>query len=643
LTTLSTLLVKLGIDKTDYDKGLDDAEKKTGASLKAIGDKMSSVGKTMSLYVTAPIVGGFALSIKAASDMNETLSKSNVVFGDSAKAVEQFTSSAATNLGMTQQSALEAAGTFGNLFVSMGMGQAPAADMSTDLLQLAADLASFNNLNPTEVLEKLRSGLVGETEPLRSLGVNISETAMKAQALAMGLGDASGNLTEAEKVTARYALIMQQTTTAQGDFARTSDGLANSSRILKAELGDAAATLGAQLLPIVTQVVQTVTGWLASFRELSPEAQKIIVVVLAIVAVIGPLLMIIGALIPALGAIGTVVGTVAGILTFPLIAIIAAVIAVVALLYEAWTNNWGGIQEKTQAVLAFISSLISSVLAGIRKFWADHGAQIMAIAKTAWDTIQKGVGAVLAFISILINTVLATIRGFWDAHGAQIIAIAKAAWDAIQKGIQAVTVIIKAIVDAFQAAFRGDWTAFGEAIRTAWDAAWNLIIGVVNTAWATIIAAVSAAWTGLKAALATLVKNAITLITTTNWGEVGTNIVKGIATGITSAIQWVIKAISGMASAVIAAIRGFLGIKSPSKVFEQLGILSGQGFALGLMKATGTVRIAGAGMAGSPLGGAMGGGDYSRVTNINVSPHYYRGSEPSLMDELAAIGAFSRA
>ena len=104
--------------------------------------------------------------------------------------------------------------------------------MSTGLVQLAADLASFNNLNPEEVFLKLQSGIVGEVEPMRALGVNLSAAAVNAKALQMGLVNANGELTEQAKIMARYALIMEQTGNAQGDFARTSDGLANSTRIL---------------------------------------------------------------------------------------------------------------------------------------------------------------------------------------------------------------------------------------------------------------------------------------------------------------------------------------------------------------------------------------------------------------------------
>ena len=194
MATIGNLLVKLGLNSSDYSSGLDAAErqaqtkaKNIGDALGKIGSQMSGVGKKMSLGMTAPIVGGFALAINSASDMSETVSKSNVVFGDMATQVQTFANSASTNLGMSSQQALEAASTYGNLFVSMGTGSGQAADMSTVLVQLAADLASFNNLDPTEVLEKLRSGMVGETEPLRSLGVNITE-----DCTAKGPGDGYG-------------------------------------------------------------------------------------------------------------------------------------------------------------------------------------------------------------------------------------------------------------------------------------------------------------------------------------------------------------------------------------------------------------------------------------------------------------------
>src|SRR3990167_3412574 len=191
----------------------------TTMALGALGNALSRVGDFL------------GDSVKAASDLNETLSKSKVVFGSSAAAVEDFGDDSANALGISKQAAIEAAATFGNLFVGLKLGEKPAADMSTRLGGLAGDLASFNNLDPTDVLEKLRSGLAGEAEPLRSLGVFLNEAKVKAKAMALGLADANGELTEGAKVQARYALILEETTTAQGDAGRTIKELAGQQRV----------------------------------------------------------------------------------------------------------------------------------------------------------------------------------------------------------------------------------------------------------------------------------------------------------------------------------------------------------------------------------------------------------------------------
>ncbi|MCZ7526598.1 MAG: hypothetical protein M5U14_09625 [Acidimicrobiia bacterium] len=181
------------------------------------------------------------------------------VFGDSGQAVELFAQDAAVNLGLSSRAALEAAGTFGNLFVALELPQGEAAALSEDVLQLAADLGSFNDVDPTEVLERLRSGLVGEIEPLRRLGVNFNAAQVEAKAFELGLTDASGAVSEAAKVQARWALILEQTVPAQGDFARTSDSLANAQRTLAGLFGDVQERLGDELLPVMKSFV-TITA-----------------------------------------------------------------------------------------------------------------------------------------------------------------------------------------------------------------------------------------------------------------------------------------------------------------------------------------------------------------------------------------------
>lgn len=219
---------------------------------------------------------GFAdIAIGKASDLAESTSKTEVVFGDLADNIKQFAGTAPQALGLSTQAALEATASFGNLFTALGLSQDAAADLSPDIVQLAADLASFNNIEVGDALEKLRSGLVGEAEPLRTLGVAINEAAVNAKALELGLVGSTGELSEAAKVQARYALILEQTTTAQGDFARTADGIANKQRTLNAEFDDFQAKVGEALIPAFDSLLDKAPQLIVALEGLIPVIQSI--------------------------------------------------------------------------------------------------------------------------------------------------------------------------------------------------------------------------------------------------------------------------------------------------------------------------------------------------------------------------------
>ncbi len=253
LAERAELVARLSLD--------DQFSKKLGAAdgaMKSFGKGVSTLAGNiakMGAVAAVGMAGALVASVKEASNLSETVSKVGVVFKSSAASVLAFGDTAAAALGMSKNEALAAAGTYGNLFVSMGLADDASAQMSTSLVQLAGDLASFNNMGTDEVLEKLRAGLTGESEPLKTLGVNINEVIIKEKALALGLTKTTtGTLPAAIKAQAAYALIFEQTATAQGDFARTSGGLANQQRILKANLANTAATIGTALLPGVTKL-----------------------------------------------------------------------------------------------------------------------------------------------------------------------------------------------------------------------------------------------------------------------------------------------------------------------------------------------------------------------------------------------------
>lgn len=374
---------KVELDASGVQRGVSTATtslQKLAVIGEKVGEVLKSVGTKLTIGLTIPILAMGAASIKAASDLEETRNKVNVVFGEMSESVLQWGEDSATAFGMSKQQALEAAGTFGNLFTSMGLGKEKSADMSQGLVELAADLASFNNMDPNIVLEKLRSGLVGEVEPLRTLGVNLTMTAVKAKAMEMGLADASGQVSQSALVQARYALILEQTANAQGDFARTSGGLANQTRILRAEFQNALATLGQNLLPIALKVTQALNKMLEAFNNAPPFVQKGVLALLAFLALLGPLLSFIGTILSvastlaglgitastvatALSTIGTaIVGTVIpAIVSFgvaiwgallPLLPILALIAAAVVLVYLLW-KNWDQLKV-TVSQLGFI-------------------------------------------------------------------------------------------------------------------------------------------------------------------------------------------------------------------------------------------------------------------------------------------------
>lgn len=194
-------------------------------------------------------------AINTASDMNEEISKGEVIFGSAAAEIREFSSTSVESLGLSSVAAMEAAGGFGNLFKTMGMGEADVARMSKEMTGLAADLGSFHNTTTEDAIVAIGAALRGESEPIRRYGVLLDEATLKAEALAMGIFDGVGTLKPAIKAQAAYNVILKQTSDAQGDFARTSDGLAGQQKILKANLENLSMEIGEKFLPVMRDLV----------------------------------------------------------------------------------------------------------------------------------------------------------------------------------------------------------------------------------------------------------------------------------------------------------------------------------------------------------------------------------------------------
>lgn len=252
----------------DADRAVERVGKEGGISLGKLAG--AATAAWAAFQGAQEVVGFLADGVDAASNYAESLSKLEVIVGDvAASDLADWAESAATTIGATSDQALEMTGTMANLLKTVGTAPDQIGPMSADIVELGADLASFHNVagGTPEVLEKIRAGLVGEAEPLRTLGVLLSAARVEEEAYASGIAERGQKLTEAQKVQARYNIILKDTADAQGDFARTSDGLANSQRILQANIGNLQREIGERLTPVVADAVSALNGLFTSEKE----------------------------------------------------------------------------------------------------------------------------------------------------------------------------------------------------------------------------------------------------------------------------------------------------------------------------------------------------------------------------------------
>lgn len=510
-------------------------------------------------------------TIDAASDLNESITKSQQVFKGADAAVEKFASTAATKLGISRQQALESTATFGNLFRSMGQGPKAAANLSTHLVKLAGDLASFNNVSPEEALEALRSGVVGEVEPLRKFGVNLSQTAIQAQALASGIVKPTKNvaaikiatetaalaqskytttlakhgkgsdeaaraglalekaqnalnkatagsvppLTASQKATAAYQLIMQQTKLAQGDFGRTSGGLANQQRILAAQTTDLKAKIGTALLPTMIAITHAFNETLTWAMKLGSDptfqlwVQRITVFVKSLVAGIVELVNI-GkrfAQSPELRAFLTWLSQTA----------IPAVVAKVNSLKAPFDRIVTAVSEDVAKIVQIIKGFISQV----QQNWGT-------LTKIFGPIIQAG----LENAETTVRTILAVIQGAFKFFNDLLHGRWLAAWHDLTGIVSDVLSGIRSIVGSI---LRGIVTTAGNIA---------VLIGAqiakgIKSAAAKLVGLAGDLLAKIRAAISQVASSAYTLAL-----SIGSKIIDGIKDGVTNALPDALGAIA---------------------------------------------------------------------------------------------------
>ncbi|MAE64160.1 MAG: hypothetical protein CMJ18_07775 [Phycisphaeraceae bacterium] len=378
--------------------------------------------------VGAAVAGYLKGAVDQASDLNEAGTKIEAIFGKGASAVQNFAGKGAKALGQTRLEVLNASATFGTFGKAAGLSGNDLAKFSTDFTGLATDLASFNNTSPEQAVEAIGAALRGEAEPMRQYGVLLDDATLRQEALKLGLIETTSQaLTPQQKVLAAQAAIYKQTSDAQGDFQRTSGGLANQQRILSASLSDLKTEIGTALLPIATQF----------FTYLNTTA------------------------LPALTKLGGYISTNFG-------PAFEKIRTVVAGFFNGSAGDAGKWAEN-------IKSIIRDAVTIATKLWNTFGQDIVRYATTALRNTQQIIGGALNVIAGIFKTVSAIMRGDWSAAWNGIKQIVSGAKDVVvgivrQLANVAQTVLsagLKALVGIARAAMEG----MAAAIRVGVDKA----------------------------------------------------------------------------------------------------------------------------------------------------------------------------
>ena len=328
-----------------------------GALGHALGDFFSSMTQEM-ISAAFEFARG---SIDIASSMEEVQNVVDTTFGADAGKINSWARNTAKAYGIGELAALKYAGTMGATLDGMGIGKDRLDDMSVSLVQLAGDMASFYNLDSATAFQKILSGMTGEMEPLKSLGIVMSAENLKTHALAMGIETSWSKMDTATQTLVRYDYLMNQTAKAQGDFSKTQDSYANQMRTLQMNIASLQEELGKNLLPVLTDIV-------SFFNSMFGGAES-------------------GA--DAIENIGTSLGeTYSRIDTTTANAL--ALVEALAQMEEAGVNTneeqsaWNGLLKELSATLQEISKLIDDSTGSI-----NGGTDALRDYVTQWQTTQR--------------------------------------------------------------------------------------------------------------------------------------------------------------------------------------------------------------------------------------------------------------
>lgn len=477
-----------------------------GEKMKSVGDKMSSIGSKLSTAVTLPLVGIGTAATKMAMDAVESENLFEVAMGSMAGDARKWSEETSKSLGLNAYNVRKNVATYNAMLTSMGLTSQESLKMSEGLTQLSYDMASFYNLKPEEAFEKLKSGISGEAEPLKALGILVNDNTIKTYAYTHGIAKQGEQLTEAQKVQARYGAILDATKNAQGDLARTMDSPTNKLRVMKEQAEQLGIQFGQLLIPILEKLMGVIKPLMDKFQGLSKEQQETIIKIGLVVAAIGPVIMIIGKVISIAGTLSTIIGTVSGAMaaaggasgalgaafaaiTGPVGIAVAAITGLIAIFVALYKNNedfrnsvntvWNGVKTLISGVIESLKAMFQAFITLANQIWKKYGDDFVKIITTAFNLVSTIVNTTLKAIQDVIKIITSAIKGDWNGVWEGIKNLTADLWNGIKSVIKSAIDLVKVIIK----------TEF-EFIKGIISGIWNGIKGITSAVWNDIKAAI---------------------------------------------------------------------------------------------------------------------------------------------------------
>lgn len=395
---------KIIVDNKTLNK-LDRQIRQTKKNFKEAGREAIRFGKSLSLFVTAPLIGLGAILVKTASDAEEGASKFNTVFETIREEANRTAEELKNSFGLARSESQALLADTGDLLTGFGFTEKSALKLSKEVQELAVDLASFTNFSggAQGASRALTKALLGERESIKSLGISILEEDVKARVLLNTTRGLTFETKRQAKAAATLMLAQEQSKKAIGDFSRTNQQFANRLRIMRARAIDLAVSFGQILLPPALRLVNAITGLLEFFDSLDPTVKKIILTVLALAAALGPALIAFGLLLKliallkgafALALITMKTFTIAGALAFLKF---AAIFAIVFLALEDLLAFFQGRKSVTAVIISEFNRMIEELNKSFSKMpaFVKSLVAVITLPFRALINLIQGVGAAL--------------------------------------------------------------------------------------------------------------------------------------------------------------------------------------------------------------------------------------------------------